>query len=58
MPTKSDPARRTEAFTRFTRAMRQILSVPKDELLRREAEYKKQADANPNKRGPKRKRRS
>jgi len=50
---KADPIRRTEAFTRFESAMRKILSVPKDELLRREAEYKKQSDANPNKRGPK-----
>jgi hypothetical protein len=29
------------------------MSVPKTEILRREAEYKKMADANPNKRGPK-----
>jgi hypothetical protein len=32
-----------------------ILSVPKTEILRREEEYRKQADANPHKRGPKRK---
>ena len=32
------------------------MSVPKAEILRREAEYKKMADANPNKRGPKPKR--
>lgn len=43
----------SEAFTRFRSAMRQILAVSKDELLRREAAYKRQADANPNKRGPK-----
>ena len=29
------------------------MSVPKAEILRREAEYKKIADANPRKRGPK-----
>ncbi len=31
------------------------MSVPKAEILRREAEYKKEADLNPRKRGPKRK---
>lgn len=55
MGTKSDPIRRTESFTRFEKALRGILSVSKEELLRREAEYKKQSDANPNKRGPKQK---
>jgi hypothetical protein len=29
------------------------MSVPHEEIKRREAEYKKQSDANPNKRGPK-----
>ena len=38
---------------RFSKAVTHILSVPKTEILRREAEYKKQADANPRKRGPK-----
>ena len=37
-------------------AVEHIMSVPKAEILRREAEYKKVADANPNKRGPKPKR--
>jgi hypothetical protein len=31
------------------------MSIPKAKILRREAEYKKQADLNPRKRGPKRK---
>jgi len=31
------------------------MAIPKAEILRREAEYKKQADLNPRKRGPKRK---
>jgi len=30
------------------------MRVPREEMQRREAEYKKQSDANPNKRGPKR----
>lgn len=39
-------------YDAFTRAVDHILSVPKTEILKREAEYKKQADANPHKRGP------
>ncbi len=40
-------------YATFTNAVEHIMSVPKTEILRREAEYKKQADANPHKRGPK-----
>lgn len=40
-------------FDAFTRVVDKVLSVPKAEILRREAEYRKQADANPRKRGPK-----
>jgi hypothetical protein len=42
-----------EAATRFENAMRKILAVPRSEMLRREAEYQKQAALKP-KRGPKR----
>ena len=42
-----------EAAARMDAAMRKILSVPREEMLRREAEYQKRAQANPNKRGPK-----
>lgn len=42
-------------YDRFRSAVERIMSVPKAEILRREAEYKKRADANPRKRGPKRK---
>jgi hypothetical protein len=45
-----------EAFQRFDSAMGTILSVSHDELKRREREYQKQAKANPNRRGPKKKR--
>ncbi len=41
-----------DAFNSF---VDKVLSVPRAEILRREAEYKKQSAANPNKRGPKRK---
>jgi hypothetical protein len=36
--------------------VRHILNVPRDEILRREVEYKKKAALNPIKRGPKSKR--
>jgi hypothetical protein len=42
-----------EAFKRFDEGTRQILSVPRSTLLRRERAYKKQAAENPNRRGPK-----
>jgi len=32
---------------------RKVLSVPREEIVRREAEYKHQSAANPNRRGPK-----
>jgi hypothetical protein len=44
-----------EAFKQFDAAMTTLLSVPHSELVRREAEYRKQVEANPNRRGPKRK---
>lgn len=45
----------SDEYDRFTRLVDQVISVPREELLRREAEYRKRADANPRKRGPKRK---
>jgi hypothetical protein len=42
-----------EASARFDAAMRKLLSVPHAEIQRREAEYRKQSLANPNRRGPK-----
>jgi hypothetical protein len=43
---------------RFDKAVRQILSVPHSEILKREAAYKKASALNPNRRGPKPKRKS
>ena len=40
-------------FAEFTSAMRHILTVPKEEIMRREAAYKAKANLNPKKRGPK-----
>lgn len=45
----------SKEYDAFTATVDKLLSVPKSEILRREAEYKKRADANPRKRGPKRK---
>jgi len=45
-------------FDTFTQAVERILSVPKSEILRREAEHQRQAAKNPNRRGPKPKKRA
>jgi len=45
----------TPEFDAFSALVSQVISVPKEEILRREAEYRKKVDANPNRRGPKRK---
>jgi hypothetical protein len=42
-------------YERFTGLVEQVLSVPKSVVKARLAEYRKQVDANPNRRGPKRK---
>jgi len=41
-------------YRRFTNLVDQLLTVPHEEMQRREAEYRKQVDANPHRRGPKR----
>jgi hypothetical protein len=46
---------RSDEYDAFSALVSRILSVPKTEILRREAEYQKQAALNPKKRGPKRK---
>jgi hypothetical protein len=42
----------SEEYERFTNLVDHLIHVPREEMLRREAEYKKESDANPNKRGP------
>ena len=44
-----------EAWKRFEGIMQKVITVSKEEMQRREAAYRKQVDANPNRRGPKRK---
>jgi hypothetical protein len=57
MKSKSNPEfdETPQAATRFRTIMKQILSVPRSEILKREAEYQKRIAQNPRKRGPKRK---
>ena len=45
----------TEAFRRFDALVDSVLAVPHSLLKRRERAYRKKVDANPNRRGPKRK---
>jgi hypothetical protein len=44
----------SEEYERFTNLVDHLLSVPHEEMQQREAEYQKQVDANPKRRGPKR----
>lgn len=50
----SNPDSKTsEEFRRFDALVRKVLSVPHEEIMRREAEYKRQSALNPHRRGPK-----
>jgi hypothetical protein len=42
-------------YEAFTNLVDRVLSVSHEEIRRREAEYRRQAETNPRKRGPKRK---
>jgi len=42
----------SEEYDNFTNLVDKLLTVSHEEMQRREAEYRKEADANPNKRGP------
>jgi hypothetical protein len=44
-----------EAFERFEATLSALLAVPKSLILRRQRAHRKKVDANPNRRGPKRK---
>ncbi len=44
-----------EAFQRFDATMSALLAVPKTTILKRQKAYRKKVDANPHRRGPKRK---
>ena len=53
MKAKPEYVEGLEAAARFDYLVRKILSVPHEEIMRREAEYKRQSAENPNRRGPK-----
>jgi hypothetical protein len=46
--------RHSTEYVAFTNVVDSVLSVPREEMVKREAEYRKQVDANPHRRGPKR----
>ena len=48
-------ARPPKEYQAFTSLVDRLLAVPKSEVDRRQVEYRKKADENPRKRGPKRK---
>lgn len=50
--------KRSAEFKAFDALVGEVLSVSREEMQRREDEYRKRRDANPRKRGPKRKIRS
>jgi hypothetical protein len=50
---KEDAIEGGDAGRRFDALVRKVLAVPHEEIVRREAEYKRQSDLNPKKRGPK-----
>ena len=50
---KKDLVEGPEAFKRFDSLIGKTLSVPRQEILRREAEYKRKVAAKGKKRGPK-----
>ena len=54
---KPDMIEGPEAFQRFKGLMKQVLSVPHDEIQKRVAAEREKAALNPNKRGPKTKKR-
>ena len=54
-PVKREPVTSSEYDT-FKGLLNRLMAVPHSEIVKREAEYKKQSDLNPNKRGPKPKR--
>jgi hypothetical protein len=53
MKSRPEPIEGPEATKLFDALVRKVLSVPHEEIVRREAEYKRQSAMNPNRRGPK-----
>jgi hypothetical protein len=53
MKAKPEYVEGPEAWARFDTLVRKVLAVPHTEIMRREAEYKRQSAMNPHRRGPK-----
>jgi len=53
MKRHADVTEGNQAFQKFDETVKALLAVPRSEILRREAEYRKQAERNRNRRGPK-----
>ena len=53
MKVRENELESSAAFKRFQVMLRDLLSVSRDELLRREAEYQQRSALNPKRRGPK-----
>jgi hypothetical protein len=53
MKAKAEYAEGPEVAAWFDVLVRKVLSVPHDEIVRREAEYKRLSALNPHRRGPK-----
>jgi hypothetical protein len=53
----SEPATSAE-YERFKNLLTRVLSVPHSEIVKREAEYRRQSKLNPKRRGPKPKRKN
>lgn len=53
MKANLEPIEGPEAAARLDALVRKVLAVPHAEIMRREAEYRRQSLANPNRRGPK-----
>jgi len=51
---KSGVMKHSAEYRKFTGLVDRLLTVSHDEMQQREAEYRKQVDANPHRRGPKR----
>jgi hypothetical protein len=53
MKPKPEPVDGPEVMARLDVLVRKVLAVPHEEIMRREAEYKRQSALNPKRRGPK-----
>jgi hypothetical protein len=53
MKSKPEYIESPEASAQFDALVRRVLAVPHEEIVRREAEYKRQSALNPHRRGPK-----